>query len=58
MFTSETTTIPLCEITIHDVSTMSNLSVERTLTVDNVELTEETLALLFKMMDRGKDDNN
>jgi len=37
---------------------MSNLSVERTLTVDNVELTEETLALLFKMMDRGKDDNN
>ena len=57
MFTSEITTKPLCEITIHDVNSVNAITTERTLTIDNVELTEETLDLLFRMMDRerGKD---
>lgn len=57
MFTSleETTTKPLCEITIHDATVINNCRAERTLTVDNAELSEETLGLLFRMMDRNKD---
>jgi hypothetical protein len=58
VFTTETTTKPLCEITIHDATINNSLRTERTLTVDNVELIEETLDLLFKMMDRGKYENN
>jgi hypothetical protein len=58
MFTSEiTTTKPLCKITIHDINSVNAITTERALTVANVELTGETLDLLFRMMDRERGKN-
>jgi hypothetical protein len=51
MFTSEITTKPLNKISLREVSRSSAVSFDRTLTIENVELTNLTLYLMFEVMD-------